>query len=135
MKSLLRFELRKILCRKVNLIALALGLLLVIVSNIVLITGESLYVNEETSLEGVEAIKTQSEIENALASELSEEFLTGFLQDYRKEIQNQPLGYDFFLIAPKISLYSLIASNYVEWNQDWDWECLGKIRKKSYPNA
>jgi len=127
MKSLLRFELRKILCRKVNLIALILGVLLIVISNIALIHGEFLCLDEENSLEGVKAIKTQSEIENALASELSEEFLTGFLQDYRKEIQNQPLGYDFFLIAPKFNLYSLLASNYAEWNEEWTWEDLGKI--------
>ena len=127
MKSLLRFELRKILCRKVNLIAMLVGLLVIVISNIALIHGKFLCLDEENSLEGVEAIKTQSEIENALASELSEEFLTGFLQDYQKEIQNQPLGYDFFLIAPKSNLYSLIASNYAEWNDDWDWEDLGKI--------
>lgn len=127
MKSLLRFELKKILCRKVNLIALTLGLLLIVISNIALIHGESLYVNEENSLEGVDAIKTQSEAENALTSELSEEFLTGFLQDYQQEIQNQPLGYDFSIIAPNSNLYSLIASNYVEWNDNWGWEDLGKI--------
>lgn len=127
MKSLLRFELKKILYRKVNLIAMTLGLLLIVISNIALIHGESLYLNEEKSLDGVDAIKTQLEVENALASELSEEFLTGFLQDYQQEIQNQPLGYDYSLIAPKRNLYSLIASNYVEWNDNWSWEDLGEI--------
>ena len=82
MKQLLKFELKKILNKKSSLIAMALGLLLIIVSNIALIRGESLSLSEKNHLEGVAAIKKQTEIENSLTSELSEEFLTGVLKDY-----------------------------------------------------
>jgi len=131
MGQILSFELKKIICRKVNLIAITLGLLLIVVSNIVLIRGESLYLGEEKSLEGVEAIKVQAKTENALTTELSEEFLTGFLQKYQYEIQNEPLGYDYALIAPKSNLFALIASNYVEWNEDWSFDDLGNIRTET----
>lgn len=57
MKQLLKFELKKILNKKSSLIAMALGLLLIIVSNIALIRGESLYLSEKNHLEGVAAIK------------------------------------------------------------------------------
>ena len=90
MKQLLKFELKKILSRKVNLIAMALGILLIVFSNIALIKGESLYLGDDNRIEGVDAIKQQEKIENALTSELSEEFLSDFLQEYQQEVQNNP---------------------------------------------
>lgn len=129
MKQLLKFELKKILCRKVNLIAMALGMLLIVFSNIALINGESLYLDENHYLEGVEAIKTEEEVENALTSELSEEFLTGFMQEYQQEIQKDPSedGYNYSLIADKRNLFALIAGNYTEFNAQWGWEDLNDI--------
>ena len=56
MGQLLKFELKKILCRKVNLAAMALGMLLIVFSNIALINGESLYLGEGNRMEGVDAI-------------------------------------------------------------------------------
>lgn len=126
MKQLLKFEFKKIFVRKVNLIAITVGVLLVIISNIALIYGESLYLDNGNSLEGVKAIKTQTETENALSSELTEEFLTGFLRDYQQKIQNSSLE-DYSLIAPKSNLFILIAENYTEWNDNWDWETLNQI--------
>lgn len=126
MKQLLKFELKKIFVRKVNLIAITVGVLLVIISNIALIHGESLYLDNGNSLKGVKAIKTQTETENALSSELTEEFLTGFLRDYQQKIQNSSLE-DYSLIAPKSNLFILIAENYTEWNDNWDWETLNQI--------
>lgn len=127
MKQLLKFELKKILYRKVNLTAMVLGILLVVVSNIAIINGESLYMDEENRLEGVAAIKKEDEIENAITSELSEEFLTDFLQEYQQEIQNNPYGYDYSLIASKRNLFALIAANYTEFNDSWGWEDLKHI--------
>lgn len=127
MRQLLKFELQKIFIRKVNQAAITAGLLLVIVSNIALINGESLYLGGDNSLEGENAVKTQSKIENALTTELTEEFLTGFLLEYQQEIQDNPFGYDYSLIAPKSNLFVLIADNYVEWNDNWDWETLRQI--------
>lgn len=129
MKQLVKFELKKIISRKVNLIAMALGMLLIVFSNIALINGESLYVDEEYHLEGLDAIKTKEEVENALTSELSEEFLTGFMQEYQQELQKNPSEdeYDYSLIADKTNLFALIAGNYTEFNGQWDWEVLNDI--------
>ena len=129
MSQLLKFELKKILSRKVNLIAMALGMLLIVFSNIALINGESLYLGEDNRIEGVDAIKRQEEVENALTSELSEEFLTDFLQEYQQQIQNNPSedGYDYSLIADKTNLFVLIAGNYTEFNAQWGWEHLNDI--------
>ena len=129
MKQLLKFELKKIFSRKVNLIAMALGMLLIVFSNIALINGESLYLGEGNRIEGVDAIKTQEEVENALTSELSEEFLTGFIQEYQQEIQKNPSEdeYDYSLIADKTNLFALIAGNYTEFNDQWGWADLNDI--------
>ena len=128
MKPLLKFELKKIFSRKVNLIAMSLGMLLIVFSNIALINGESLYLGEDNRIEGVDAIKRQKEIENALTSELSEEFLTDFLQEYQQEIQKNPSEeYDYSLIASKSNLFALIAGNYTEFNDQWGWEDLNDI--------
>ena len=129
MKQLLKFELKKIFCRKVNLIAMAFGMFLIIFSNIAIINGESLYLGEDNRVEGVDAIKQQEQIENALTSELSEEFLTNFLQEYQREIQkNQSADeYDYSLIAAKSNLYALIAGNYTEFNDQWEWKDLNYI--------
>lgn len=132
MKQLLRFELKKIINRKVNLIAMVLGLLLIVFSNIALICGEFLYLEEGEELEGVAAIRKQMEIENALSTELSEEFLTEFLQDYQQKIQNNPSGYDYSLIASKSNLFSLICKAYADWNNNsWGWEDLGQINTEN----
>lgn len=129
MKQLLKYELKKIFSRKVNLIAMALGMLIIVYSNIALINGESLYLGEGNRIEGVDAIKTQEEVENALTSELSEEFLTGFMQEYQQEIQKNPSedGYDYSLIADKTNLFALIAGNYTEFNEQWGWAALNDI--------
>ena len=125
MKQLLKFELKKILSRKVNLIAMALGMLLIVFSNIAIINGESLYLDENHYLEGVDAIKTEEEVENALTSELNEEFLTDFLQEYQQEASGDE--YDYPLIASKRNLFALIAGNYTEFNEQWGWEDLNDI--------
>ena len=129
MKQLLKFELKKLFSRKVNLIAMALGMLLIVFSNIALINGESLYLGEDNIIEGVDAIKTKEEVENALTSELSEEFLTKFMQGYQREIQKNPSEdeYDYSLIADKSNLFVLIAGNYTEFNDQWEWKDLNYI--------
>lgn len=127
MKTILGFELKKILCRKVNLIAIALGLLLIVVSDIALVRDSSLFLSEETTLKGLEAIKAQVETENALTTRLSEEFLTEFLRDYQRQIGDRPAESDYSLIAPKSNLCALIASNYAESRGSWNWEDLKTI--------
>lgn len=131
MKQLLNFELKKILNKKSNIIAMVLGLLLIIVSNITAIRGESLYLNEKNHLNSVSAIKKQAEIENSITSELNEEFLTEFLKDYQLKSENNPDKDFFSLISPKANLFTLIAANYTEWNANWNWSDLNKIDTKN----
>ncbi len=126
MRQLLYFELKKILDRKANQIALLLGLLLAVICNVMQIQGETLTVDGQ-ELKGIEAILRQQEIENALTDELDEEFLTSFLREYQRQIASNPSGYNYSLIESKSNLFSLYAKNYTEWNEHFDWETLNKI--------
>lgn len=129
MKQLYYFELKKIMDRKVNQIAMFLGLILMIVCVVVQIQGET-FSDGDKELRGTSAILRQEEIENNLTSKLSEEFLTGFLQEYQRQIADNPEGYDYSLIGPKSNLFSCISINYVEWNEHFNWENLNKIDTK-----
>ena len=112
MRQLIYFEMKKILGRKANQIAILLGLLLVVICNVAQIQGEILNDNGK-EWKGTEAILRQQEIENALTDELDEEFLTDFLREYQRQIVGNPSGYDYSLIQPKSNLFALIAKNYV----------------------
>ena len=70
--------------RRVNRIAMLFGLILIIFSNLALIHSESFPVSDTEYCTGREAFQKQAEAENALTTQLSEEFLTGFLQDYQQ---------------------------------------------------
>lgn len=126
MRQLYYFELKKIICKRVNQIAMLLGLILVIICNIVQIQGES-FRDGDKEISGVSAILKQEEVENSLTSELNEEFLTDFLQEYQRQMSDSPYGYDWELIEPQRNLFSCISRNYVEWNEQIDWENLNKI--------
>ena len=84
MKELIGYEIKKILMRRVNRIAMLFGLILIIFSNLALIHSESFPVSDTEYCTGREAFQKQAEAENALTTQLSEEFLTGFLQDYQQ---------------------------------------------------
>ncbi|MDE6517751.1 MAG: hypothetical protein K2L18_07895, partial [Acetatifactor sp.] len=126
MRQLIYFELKKILGRKANQVAMLLGLLLVVICNVAQIQGETLNDNGK-EWKGTEAILRQQEIENALTDELDEKFLTDFLREYQRQIAGNPSGYDYSLIQPKSNLFALIAKNYVEWNEYFDYETLSRI--------
>ncbi len=126
MKQLYYFELKKIICKRVNRIAMLLGLLLMIICTIAQIQGETFH-DGDKELSGVSAILKQEEIENSLTSELNEEFLTDFLQEYQRQMAGSPYGYDWNLIEPQRNLFSCISKNYAEWNEQIDFENLIEI--------
>jgi len=129
MKELIKYEMKKIFCRRVNRMAMLLGILLILFCNLALIHDESFLINETESCTGREAIQKQAESENALTAVLSEEFLTALLQDYQQKLNEsgESEGYCWPLIAPYTNLFSLIANHYREWNDHFIWEDLGEI--------
>lgn len=130
MRELIKYELKKILCRRVNRIAMALGLILILFSNLTLIHDNAFLVDGTEYCTGREAFQKQAQSENPLTTELSEEFLTGFLRNYQQQLQGregESESYSWSLIAPFSNLYSLIANHYREWNEHFEWEDLRDI--------
>jgi ABC-type transport system involved in multi-copper enzyme maturation permease subunit len=130
MRQLLYFELKKIINRRANQVAMLLGLLLMIVSSIMTIQNASYY-DGSIELNGMEAIRKQMEMENESTAELSEEFLTELLTDYQPYAVANPDGLAFEIAKPRWNLFSLIARNYAEWNEPVDWSVLGQISTES----
>ncbi len=126
MRQLIFYETKKLLGRKANQIAMLLGFLLVIICSAMQIQGETLTIDGQ-ELKGAAAVLKQQEIESLLTDELDEEFLTAFLQEYQRQIIGNPSGYSYSLIESKSNLFSLLAKNYTEWNEHFDWETLNKI--------
>lgn len=130
MSQLYYFELKKIICKRVNQIAMLLGLLLMIICNIAQIQGET-FRDGDKELSGVSAILKQEEVETSLTTELNEEFLTDFLQEYQRQMAGSPYEYEWDLIESQRNLFSCISKNYLEWNEQIDWENLNKINTES----
>lgn len=124
MKTIIWFEMRKIMDRKINRIAMGLGILFIIIVNMVSICGESITIDDGTELKGIAAINSKIESENSLTTELSEEYLTDFIQKYQEKSNG---GFDYSLIKQAPNLYPLIADHYAEFRKDWEWEDLNRI--------
>lgn len=125
MKTLIWYEFKKIICGKVNQITIMIGILFVIAANFISIPNSAnRYSSDGKYLTGISRLKEEIAIESGVTKELKEDFLTDFIQDYQKR---SATGFDFSLIASKVHLYILLADNYADFNEDWEWENLMKI--------
>lgn len=115
MNQLVKLELKKILTRKANRIAMVLGLLLVVIFNVALIHGSSVYLGEGKEITGLEAIRMQEEAERELTPVLTEDFLTDFLRAY----QAQTNGVDYSLLGLHPGLYNVILENNTSFLKDY----------------
>ena len=127
MKTLIFFELKKILCRKASIAAIISGILLVIVADILPIYECEVNLGEEDRLKGIAALRYQSKVECELTDELTEEFLTDFLKSYQDELKKKGTDLDWYAISPSSNLYRLIASDHAGYTGGWKWEDLSKI--------
>lgn len=116
MNQLVKLELKKILTRKANRIAMVLGLLLVVIFNVALIHGSSVYLGEGKEITGLEAIRMKEEAERELTPVLTEDFLTDFLRAY----QAQANGVDYSLLGLHPGLYNVILENNTSFLKDYD---------------
>ncbi|MCM1160086.1 MAG: ABC transporter permease [Roseburia sp.] len=130
MRSLIGFELKKIWKKKVNRAAMCVGLALLLFVNYYSITSEYFRISEgEPERKGLEAIKMQAECDKAQTEALTEEYLTETVRDYQKQLEklDSEEGYDWWLIAPKSNIFSIVCNNFSEWNERWGWEDLAAI--------
>lgn len=131
MLSLIGFELKKIWKKKVNRVAMCLGLFLLLFVNYCNVKGENFRLSEEApEIKGLEAMKMQAEYDKAQTEALTEAYLTELIKDYQlklKKLGPSEEAYDWWQIAPKSKLFSIVCSNFSEWNERWTWEVLADI--------
>lgn len=131
MLSLIGFELKKIGKKRVNRVAMCLGLFLLLFVNYYSIQGEEFQLKEEDpKVKGLEAVKMQAEYDKAQTGVLSEEYLTEMVTDYQNQLKKLGTGeegYDWWLISPNTNIFSIVCNNYSEWNEQWHWKDLAYI--------
>ena len=89
---ILKYEIKKIFCKKVNLIAMLVGYVIMAITVILPILNESNYVYQnDTSYQGIDAIQYQQEFAAKQAEYLTEEYLTEVLtqlQERRLDLES-----------------------------------------------
>lgn len=119
------YEIKKIFQRKVNLVAMILGYVILMVATIYPIYQEYDYLyEEEKAIQGVKAVQYHEKFAKQQTGELTEEYLTGILQDMQ-ECQKDPLTDDGFLYfnAKYGNLFHYLVQSYQpigETNMKWD---------------
>lgn len=129
MKSLVYFELKKIFKRKFNVIAMLAGYLLILVCVVSFIRGASFWEEESQSyVEGVRAFQRAREKNDALTDFLTEEYLTGLVEDIQgKDVDlDTDEGY-MQVIRPIRDMIWILCSNYTDIGEDFEWGMAGEI--------
>lgn len=103
------YEIKKIFQRKVNLVAMILGYVILMVATIYPIFQEYDYLyEEEKAIQGVEAVQYHEQFAKQQTDELTEEYLTGILKDMQ-ESQKDPLTDDgFYILMPNTEIFFTI---------------------------
>lgn len=121
------YEIKKIFQRKVNLVAMILGYVILMVATIYPIFQEYDYLyEEEKAIQGVEAVQYHEQFAKQQTGELTEEYLTGILKDMQ-ESQKDPLTDDGFLYfnAKYGNLFHYLVKSYQPIGEtDTKWDCL-----------
>ena len=93
---ILKYEIKKIFCKKVNLIAMLVGYVIMAITVILPILNESNYVYQnDTSYQGIDAIQYQQEFAAKQAEYLTEEYLTEVLtqlQERRLDLESDEVS-------------------------------------------
>lgn len=124
------YEIKKIFQRKVNLIAMLFGYTILMVTTIYPVLHEYDYLYEKkTAIQGMEAVRYHEAFAKQQTEELTEEYLTGVLQDMQK-IQADPLTDDGFLYFNDRygNLFHYLVQSYQPLDKtDLKWDCLQQL--------
>ncbi|MCH5344627.1 MAG: hypothetical protein J1E64_11355 [Acetatifactor sp.] len=116
MKSLIYFEIKKILERKLNVIAMLTGYIIIAIAAYVLVAQCNFYDAETGSwMYGIEAIRADEEKNRALTDYLTEEYLTGLVEDI--QARDLDLSTDAGwaqVVRPINDLFMVLEQNYEE---------------------
>lgn len=89
MKQLIKFEWKKIITKKLNLIAMAAGIFLAVLCSVTWVF-QSYYSEtiEEEEITGIEAIKKETEHNNQLTDLLTDDYVRNILREYQEAENN-----------------------------------------------
>ena len=109
-----RYEIKKLLQRKVNLIAMLVGYVILMITTIYPVVNDSEYIDQENrELQGVAAMQYREEMAESQTAELTEPYLTGILQEIQDSgiDPNSDEGYLYF-VGKYGSLYQFLLNSY-----------------------
>ena len=109
-----RYEIRKIVQKKVNLIAMLVGYVILMITTIYPVVNDFEYIQQEnTELQGVAAMQYREEMAKSQTAELTEPYLTGILQEIQDSgiDPNSDEGYLYF-VGKYGSLYQFLLNSY-----------------------
>ncbi len=109
-----RYEIKKLLQRKVNLIAMLVGYVILMITTIYPVVNDSEYIDQENKeLQGVAAMQYREEMAKSQTAELTEPYLTGILQEIQDSgiDPNSDEGYLYF-VGKYGSLYQFLLNSY-----------------------
>lgn len=129
MRSMIYYEFQKIFRRKLNIIAMLAGLLLMLVCAVNYVRQTSFYDAETNSyVRGTEAFRRQEKAKAKMTDVLTEEYLTGVVMDIQE--QNMDLASDVAyleIIRPQSDLLHMLCRNYMDVGEEIEWNQLNEI--------
>ena len=129
MKSMIYFEFAKIFRRKVNVIVMLAGIVLMVVCAVNYVRHEPFYDKASgTYVNGREAFRLEEKTNNEMADYLTEEYLTGVVEGVQEKHMDMESDQAYEqVIRTKEELISLICKNYADVGDEIDWNKLNEI--------
>lgn len=131
MKSMIYYEFAKIFRRKVNVIVMLAGIVLMVVCAVNYVRQEPFYDKASgTYVNGREAFRLEEKTNNEMTDYLTEEYLTGVVEGIQEKYIDMDMESDKAyeqVIQTKEDLISLICKNYADVGEEMDWNKLNEI--------
>lgn len=129
MKSMIYYEFAKIFRRKVNVIVMLAGIVLMVVCAVNYVRQEPFYDKASgTYVNGREAFRLEEKTNNEMADYLTEEYLTGVVEGVQEKHMDMESDQAYEqVIRTKEDLISLICKNYADVGDEIDWNKLNEI--------
>ena len=109
-----RYEIRKIVQKKVNLIAMLVGYVILMITTIYPVVNDFEYIQQEnTELQGIASIRYREELAKSQTEELTEPYLTEILQEIQDSGKDPASDEGYLYFTGKYgSLYNFLLNSY-----------------------
>lgn len=129
MRSMIYYEFQKIFKRKMNVIAMLAGMILILVCAVNYVRNESFYdADSDSYVSGIQAFPMQEKKSSEMTDYLTEEYLTGIVKNIQeKDMDLESEEAYLEVIRPKTELMHILCRNYMDMGEEVDWERLNEI--------